>query len=401
MAQPFGPDVIDAIAQVKSHGDALRDGDASARRALISTARFLITSLESPMEAMLRLMWAEPSHHAYLRVAVDLQLFKNMSANGGTAKSVNLLARLCGVDALLLARLMKHLAAMGTIREVSAEVYEHTALSMAMIEPPVYDAVTCCYDLIRPSYQKLPQYLAGRGYAMPQDPKDGVFQYAYGTGHTLFQYLAANPNEMIKFGSHMAGYSQGRPRWCQPGFYPVDERLGQGLQAGDDQVLLVDVGGGKGQDLLLFKKQFPHLHGRLVLQDLPEVIAEAKPNLENGFEAFGHNFTTPQPVKGARAYYLHSVLHDWSDDEGRRILQQIIPAMKKGYSKVLINECVIPDVQADPIMTGVDGNLMVLTASRERTKAQWDKLIESVGLKVSQTFTHPEAYESLIECELV
>ena len=96
-----------------------------------------------------------------------------------------------------------------------------------------------------------------------------------------------------------------------------------------------------------------------------------------------------------------SVLHDWSDDEGRRILQQIIPAMKKGYSKVLINECVIPDVQADPIMTGVDRNLMVLTASRERTKAQRDKLIESVGLKVSQTFTHPEAYESLIECELV
>ena len=122
-----------------------------------------------------------------------------------------------------------------------------------MIEPPVYDAVTCCYDLIRPSYQKLPQYLAGRGYAMPQDPKDGVFQYAYGTGHTLFQDLAANPNEMSKFGSHVAGYSQGRPRWCQPGFYPVDERLGQGLQAGDDQVLLVDVGGGKGQDLLLFK----------------------------------------------------------------------------------------------------------------------------------------------------
>ena len=58
MAQPFGPDVIDAIAQVKSHGDALRDGDASARRALLSTARFLITSLESPMEAMLKPMWA-------------------------------------------------------------------------------------------------------------------------------------------------------------------------------------------------------------------------------------------------------------------------------------------------------------------------------------------------------
>ena len=401
MAQPFSLDFIDALNQVKSHGEALRDGDASARRALLSAARSLIASLESPMEAMLRLMWAEPSHHAYLRVAVDLQLFKNMSGEGGTANTVNSLARLCGADPLLLARIMKHLAAMGTIREVSAEVYEHTALSRAMIDAPVYDAVTCCYDILRPSYQKLPQYLAEHSYAMPKDPNDGPFQYAFGAGQNLFQYLVANPDQMMKWTGHMAGYSYGRPRWCQPGFYPVEDRLGEGLQPGNDQVLLVDVGGGKGQDLLLFKKQFPHLPGRLVLQDLPEVITEAKSTLEDDIEAFGHDFTTPQPVEGARAYYLHSVLHDWSDDECQRILQQIVPAMKKGYSKVLINECVIPSVQADPIMTGVDGNLMVTMASRERTEPQWEKLIESAGLKVNQIYTHLEAYESLIECELL
>ena len=64
----------------------------------------------------------------------------------------------------------------------------------------------------------------------------------------------------------------------------------------DDAVLMVDVGGGRGHDLLELAKRKGPEHGRLILQDLPEVIADA-PELEL-VESMGYDFFTPQPVKG-------------------------------------------------------------------------------------------------------
>lgn len=39
---------------------------------------------------------------------------------------------------------------------------------------------------------------------------------------------------------------------------------------------------------------------------------------------------------GARAYHLHSVLHDWDDASCLTSLRDIASAMEKGYSKLLI-----------------------------------------------------------------
>ena len=60
------------------------------------------------------------------------------------------------------------------------------------------------------------------------------------------------------------------------------------------------------------------------------------------------------PSTGARAYYMHSVLHDWPDDTCMSILSNIKAAMERGYSKLLINENVIPDVEAHWETTALD-----------------------------------------------
>lgn len=78
------------------------------------------------------------------------------------------------------------------------------------------------------------------------------------------------------------------------GFYPIVERL-EGVPK--EQVLLVDVGGGMGHDLRQFKDRFPHISGRLILQDTESVIAQLKQS-SSGIEATVHDFFTPQPVKG-------------------------------------------------------------------------------------------------------
>ena len=45
-----------------------------------------------------------------------------------------------------------------------------------------------------------------------------------------------------------------------------------GTSHGANDILLVDVGGGKGHDLIKFSTKYPSARGRLVLQDLPSVI---------------------------------------------------------------------------------------------------------------------------------
>ena len=97
----------------------------------------------------------------------------------------------------------------------------------------------------------------------------------------------------------MSSYSLDRKKWTDPNCVPVREILGQGLKSDEDAVLLVDIGGNVGHDLVRFKTQYPDLPGRLILQDLPSVIEAAKPSLPAGIETMDHDFFTPQPVQGA------------------------------------------------------------------------------------------------------
>lgn len=107
------------------------------------------------------------------------------------------------------------------------------------------------------------------------------------------------------------------------------------------------------------------------------------------------------PDLGARAYHMHSVLHDWDDASCLAILQNIISAMEKGYSKILINELVVPDQGASWSVTSMDWLMLALGAVKERTEKDWRIMIEQAGLKITGMWTKEQGSESLIECELV
>lgn len=74
--------------------------------------------------------------------------------------------------------------------------------------------------------------------------------------------------------------------------------------------------------------------------------------------------------------------------------------MTPGYSKLLINENVVPDIGAHWQATSLDLIMMIDLAAKERTEQQWCQLIEPVGLKVSRIWTPLNSAESVIECEL-
>ena len=145
------------------------------------------------------------------------------------------------------------------------------------------------------------------------------------------------------------------------------------------------MGGGLGHDLLVFKKAFPELPGRLIVQDLPVVIDDIK-DLPYGIEAMKHNFFTPQPIKNARAYYLRTVLHDWPDKQARDIPTNIRLAMSK-QSIIPINENALPEDDVPLYPAQLDISMMAAFSSLDRTQLQFKKLLESTGFDLLQIWT--------------
>jgi hypothetical protein len=87
--------------------------------------------------------------------------------------------------------------------------------------------------------------------------------------------------------------------------YPVQDEVEDWPAA--DKPLYVNVGAGIGQQCAEFRQKYPteSLPGRVILQDLPYAIAAALPT--PGVENTVHNFFEPQPVKGAKFYFLRGV----------------------------------------------------------------------------------------------
>lgn len=55
-----------------------------------------------------------------------------------------------------------------------------------------------------------------------------------------------------------------------------------------------------------------------------------------------------QSITGAQAYYMHGVLHDWSDEPARKILKMQKGEMTPGYSTLLIQGHLAPLALAHP-----------------------------------------------------
>lgn len=73
--------------------------------------------------------------------------------------------------------------------------------------------------------------------------------------------------------------------------------------------------------------------------------------------------------------------------------------MRPGYSKLLINENVVPSKEAYWETTGLD-SLMMVFGGKERSERDWYELLCPLGLKIINIWTAQRGVESLIECEV-
>jgi hypothetical protein len=95
----------------------------------------------------------------------------------------------------------------------------------------------------------------------------------------------------------------------------------------------------------------------------------------------GDFFTDKIPA--CEAYILANVLHDWSDDEAVAILNNI-KSTAPASAKFLIMETVLQEQGTNDLMIDVDTEMLVLTTGRERTRVEWEGILEKGGLRMER-----------------
>ncbi|KAH7303845.1 sterigmatocystin 8-O-methyltransferase [Stachybotrys elegans] len=365
----------DLITQLNSLGQRISDGDQKARALALKVTEQLSTSLSDPTNVAVDLAFS-PFIAVAARIAVNLGLFKIISEHEGSIDSKQLSA-LSGAEELLIIRILRPLSAIGFVKEVGEKTWEASPVSRSMAKEEIAAGHRMIGEMVVGAAQKAPKFLQEYGSRCPSSPHDGLMQYAFQTKLTAFELFATMPSILKDFNLFMGNTMGAREYWVD--WYPVQAQLLDGHDGGT--ALLIDVGGGKGHDLIAFHQLYKG-RGRLVLQDLAPVI-DGLHGLDPAIEAVKYDFFTPQPIIGARAYFYHHILHDWSDENCVNILKQVKLAMAPGYSKLLLHEMIVPDVGASKFHAMLDMTMMAFNAGMERTETQWKTLLESVGFEVT------------------
>lgn len=292
-----------------------------------------------------------------------------------------------------LVRVMRVLTSSYIFTETAPENYAHNHLSRILSDPANRAHFYIQNNILGSAGASLGQYLESHNLASPVSHDDTPFQFALNTKLDFWAYLHESPSRSKIFNESMQSSAIVGASGVPP--FPFTE-----LGCEPDDVLLVDIGGGKGQVLKSVLATYTDIKGRMLLQDLPAVIADAEQSgdLPVSISTMPHDFFMPQPIKGAKAYYLRRILHDWGNEASKAILRNIVPAMGLG-SRILINELVLPDQGCERRMA-MNDMVMLSFGGMERSKSQWLELLGDVGLSIKKIWRKEGENLAVIEAVL-
>jgi esterase/lipase superfamily enzyme len=198
-------------------------------------------------------------------------------------------------------------------------------------------------------------------------------------GMSVWDWFDQHPDERECFAEAMMGFTLGDSPFVAAG-YPFKE-----------VTTICDVGGGRGTLVSELLLRHPHLRATLVdaagVLDLARALLEHRKVADRVTLTPG-NFFEKIP-SGAELYTLKNVLHDWDDERSLVILRNVRAAMQPGQ-KILIIEAFIDRSRPDPLVSGADMQMMMVCGEgRERSEADFRKLLEQAGFTPTRAFPHP------------
>jgi hypothetical protein len=281
-------------------------------------------------------------------------------------KTADELARLTGTHSPSLYRALRALASVGVFTEDGQGRFAQTPLSETLRSdtPGSLRAMA----IVELGQEHFPAW----GNLM-HSVKTGEIAFDNMFKQSAWEYYAQNPEDARNFNEAMKGLTE-LVNMAVLGAYDF---------SGADK--LVDVAGGTGGLISAILAAHPRMRG--VLFDLPHVIAEAGPLLDaegvrDRCETSAGDFFRSVP-EGGDAYVMKWIIHDWDDEKSTAILKNIHRAMDE-KAKLLLLEMVVLEGNQPDLSKFLDLNMMVMTGGRERTEAEFNKLLAASGFELKR-----------------
>jgi O-methyltransferase domain/Dimerisation domain len=281
-------------------------------------------------------------------------------------KSYDVLAQACGAHPTSLYRLLRALAAVGVFHETRNKAFSLTPLGV------------CLTGDAAGSRRNYAQWIGASGQwrswgNLLHSIKSGESATQFTHGVDAWTYRMQNPEEQAVFNSAMTGNSRSEARAALEAY--DFSRFG----------CVVDIGGGQGFLLKEILLAFPATRG--ILFDQPQVIALAdqvlaSAGLAQRCQTTAGSFFESVP-EGGNLYVMKAILHDWDDRVSIDILRTCRRAMVPTATLVVIERIVGPPNES-PEGKFSDLNMMVQYAALERTREEFQDLLEGGGFAMTE-----------------
>ncbi len=293
-----------------------------------------------------------------LRLVADLQVADRIAPDAELA--VEILAETCGLQTQPLLRVLRALAAFGVFTVTPDGRIAHTPRSRLLrTDTPG-------------SLHHSARFWAAPGAWAAWDKLDiamtGGVPHIAAWNMGRFEYLRGHPDEARAFDAMMANFPDDRHAAIAAAYdFSAATRV-------------ADIGGGNGAALRHILARYPGPRG--LLFDRPDVVGAIQTGdlMEGRIAAIGGSFFDEMP-RGADIYMLIRVLHDWPDEDCRRILRNCRKAMGADAVLLIGDQILEPDpTRGQPVDYLVDATMMTMFGSaRERTRDEFTGLLSEAG----------------------
>ena len=283
------------------------------------------------------------------------------------------LAQQTETDPAAMLRAMRGAVSMGFFERDGEGRYANNRLSATLRSRETYDV------------RSFARYFGSRSNVLawcdfPETLRTGKNAFERVHGKSIWDWFDEHPQERQTFANTMMAMTLADA----PGIattYPFEEVR-----------RLCDVGGGRGTLLSEILVRHRHLSG--VLCDNAGVLDSARELLSARGVAgrvelvAGSFFDEGSVPKGADAYVLKHVLHDWDDERCIAILRNCRAAMERG-GKLLVIEALVEETTEDYGALADLHMMIVCCDGRERGRGEYEKLLVAAGFRLARVLEAP------------
>ncbi|KAF5352817.1 hypothetical protein D9756_006140 [Leucocoprinus leucothites] len=404
-----------------------------ARRAALACLGQLMVLIRNPYDAIAASSWSaiEP---ASLRLAADLDL-ATIIGDSEDGVSLSELTAKTRIEEAKLERVFRCLITQGWFREPREGYFANNRMSnIIKNDQPGFHMATTMNHLFSKTAVYFPDMInhPDPEYRKKTDPSHCAFQMAFNTDLPYFgsvSWCSTYPEEATRFALAMGGVGPSSDPGTAADF-PWTE-----ICKGKDA--LVDIGGGQGTLCCSLALKYPEIK-QFIVEDLVDCREAAEANIKSKnltdrviFEE--QDFFTPQKLKGKYVFVIQRVLHDWSTEDGAKILRQIRDVLNEESNLLIIESLIKPAVvsstgpslkeslskldnnvyspvppppfvpinfgEANRNQNGLNVGLSALCNAFERTLPQMEEMIAKAGLKIKKIHA-TRGWPSIIEVGL-